>query len=143
MPISALVPQISKFEKCVRSANEITDDVMLSTQYNVKCTNRAILASCVADYFKWQKVFRYFKYIFQSLVEGVREARRRRKKTLLLRKWLGKILEQSQSSETKRNTKREKREPGIEAGLNPDDDDDEDFPRSKEFSLRPFFNTVL
>ena len=56
---------------------------------------------------------------------------------------LGKILEQSQSSETKRNTKREEREPGIEAGLNPDDGDDEDFPQSKEFCLRPFFNTVL
>ena len=71
------------------------------------------------------------------------EKQEEEEKTLLLRKWLGKILEQSQSSETRRNTKREEGEPGIEAGLNPDDGDDEYFPQSKEFCLRPFFNTVL
>ena len=30
---SALVPEIFKFEKCVKYANEITDDVIHSTQY--------------------------------------------------------------------------------------------------------------
>ena len=40
--ISALVPEIFKFEKCVKYANERTDDVILSTQYNIKYINRAI-----------------------------------------------------------------------------------------------------
>ena len=33
LEISALVPEIFKFEKCVKYANERTDDVILSTQY--------------------------------------------------------------------------------------------------------------
>ena len=37
--ISALVPEIFKFEKYV---NERTDDVIHSTQYNIKYINRAI-----------------------------------------------------------------------------------------------------
>ena len=40
--ISALVPEIFKFEKCVKYANEITDDVIHSTQYYIKYINRAI-----------------------------------------------------------------------------------------------------
>ena len=40
--ISALVPEIFKFEKCVKYANERTDDVIFSTQYNIKYINRAI-----------------------------------------------------------------------------------------------------
>jgi len=31
--ISVLVPEIFKFEKCVKYANEMTDDVIHSTQY--------------------------------------------------------------------------------------------------------------
>ena len=30
--ISALVPEIFKFEKCVKYANEMTDDIIYSTQ---------------------------------------------------------------------------------------------------------------
>ena len=40
--ISALVPEIFTFEKCVNCANEKTDDVIHSTQYNIKYINRAI-----------------------------------------------------------------------------------------------------
>ena len=40
-----LVPEIFKFEKCVKYANEMTDDVMHLTQYYIKYINRAILAN--------------------------------------------------------------------------------------------------
>ena len=43
--ILALVPEIFKFEKCVKYANEMTDDVIHSTQYYIMCINWAILAS--------------------------------------------------------------------------------------------------
>ena len=43
--IPALVPEIFKFEKCAKYANEMTDDVMYSTQYNIMRINRAILAN--------------------------------------------------------------------------------------------------
>jgi len=33
LQISALVPEISKFEKCVKYSNEMLDDVIHSTQY--------------------------------------------------------------------------------------------------------------
>ena len=36
LQIPALVPEISKFEKWVKYANEITDDVIHSTQYYLK-----------------------------------------------------------------------------------------------------------
>ena len=42
LEISALVPEIFKFEKCVKYANERTDDVIHSTQYKIKYINRAI-----------------------------------------------------------------------------------------------------
>jgi len=45
MQISALVPEIFKFEKCVKYANEMSDDVICSTQYYIKYVNRAILAN--------------------------------------------------------------------------------------------------
>ena len=45
MQISALVPEIFKFEKCVQYANEMTDDVIHSTPYYFKHINRAILAN--------------------------------------------------------------------------------------------------
>ena len=34
-----------KFEKCVKYANEMTDDIIHSTQYYLKYINRAILAN--------------------------------------------------------------------------------------------------
>ena len=40
-----MVPEIFKFEKCAKCANEITDDVIVSTQYNIKYTNRVILVN--------------------------------------------------------------------------------------------------
>ena len=42
LQISALVPEISKFEKCVKYANEMTDDIIHPTQYYIKYINRAI-----------------------------------------------------------------------------------------------------
>ena len=42
---SALVPEIFKFEKRVKYANETTDDVINSTQYYIKYISRAILAN--------------------------------------------------------------------------------------------------
>ena len=44
LKIFALVPEIFKFEKWVRYANEMTDDVIHSTRYNFEHINRAILA---------------------------------------------------------------------------------------------------
>jgi len=43
--ISALVPEIFKFEICVKYANEMTDDIIHSTQYYIKNINRAISLS--------------------------------------------------------------------------------------------------
>ena len=43
--ISALVPEIFKFEKIVKHANEMTDDVIYSTQFYIMYVNRAILAN--------------------------------------------------------------------------------------------------
>ena len=43
--LSALVPEIFVFEKYVKYANEIIDDVIYSTQYYMKHINRAILAN--------------------------------------------------------------------------------------------------
>ena len=40
LQIPALVPEILKFEKCVNYANEMTDDVIHSTQYYIKYINR-------------------------------------------------------------------------------------------------------
>ena len=45
LQIPALVPGIFKFEKCLKYANEMTDDVIHSTQYHIICVNRAILAN--------------------------------------------------------------------------------------------------
>ena len=43
--ISALVPEIFKFEKWVKYANEMIHDVIHSTQYYIKHINGAILAN--------------------------------------------------------------------------------------------------
>ena len=45
LQISALVPEIFNFENWVKYANEMTDDIIHSTQYDVKYINRAILAN--------------------------------------------------------------------------------------------------
>ena len=45
LQIATLVPEIFKFEKCVNYANEMTDDVIHSTQYYIIYVNRAILAN--------------------------------------------------------------------------------------------------
>ena len=43
LEISALVPEpVFKSEKCVKYANKGTDDVIHSTQYNIKYINRTI-----------------------------------------------------------------------------------------------------
>ena len=42
LEISSLVPEIFKLEKCVKYANERTDDVNHSSQYNIKYINRPI-----------------------------------------------------------------------------------------------------
>ena len=40
LPISALVPKIFKFENYVKYANEMTDDVIYSTQFYIMYINR-------------------------------------------------------------------------------------------------------
>ena len=45
LQIPALVPEIFKFEKCVKYANEMTDDVIHSTEYYITYINRAIFAN--------------------------------------------------------------------------------------------------
>ena len=45
LEISALVPEIFKFEKCVKYAKEKTDDIIHLTQYNIKYINRATCIS--------------------------------------------------------------------------------------------------
>ena len=42
LEISSLVPEIFKLEECVKCANERTDDVLHSTQYDIKYINRPI-----------------------------------------------------------------------------------------------------
>ena len=44
LEVSALLPQIFKFEKWL-NADERTDDVIHSNQYNIKYMNRAISAN--------------------------------------------------------------------------------------------------
>ena len=43
--MSALVPEIFRSKKCVKYANEMTDDIIHSTQYYMKDINKAILAN--------------------------------------------------------------------------------------------------
>ena len=45
LQIPALVLEIFKFQKCVNYANEMTDDIIYSTQYYLKYINRAMLAN--------------------------------------------------------------------------------------------------
>jgi len=43
LQISALVPEIFVFERYIKYTNEITNDIIYSTQYYMKYINRAIL----------------------------------------------------------------------------------------------------
>ena len=45
LQISALVPEIFVFEKYVKYANEMPDDVIYSTQYYMRYINRGIVAN--------------------------------------------------------------------------------------------------
>ena len=45
LQISPLVPEIFKFEECVKCANGMTDDAVHSTQYYLKYINGSILAN--------------------------------------------------------------------------------------------------
>ena len=45
LQISALVPEIFVFEKYVKYANEMSDDVIYSTHYYMSYINRVILAN--------------------------------------------------------------------------------------------------
>jgi len=45
LQISVLVPEIFKFEKCVKYANEMTDDIIHSTQFYIRDINRDILVN--------------------------------------------------------------------------------------------------
>ena len=47
MQISAIVPEIFKFEKWVKYANEMTDDVIHSTQYYL--VNKPLQAARMSD----------------------------------------------------------------------------------------------
>jgi len=38
----ALVPEIFKFEKCVKYAKQMTDEVIYPIQFNIKDINRAV-----------------------------------------------------------------------------------------------------
>ena len=52
LQISALVSEIFKFEKRVKYANEMADDVIHSTQYFIEYINRVILANLQRKTFK-------------------------------------------------------------------------------------------
>ena len=45
LQIPALVPKIFKFEKSVKYANKMTDDVIHSTHYSIKYISRAMLVN--------------------------------------------------------------------------------------------------
>ena len=53
LQISALVPEIFKFEKWVKYANEMTDDVTHSTQYYMKYINRDLGQFAVQNIETW------------------------------------------------------------------------------------------
>ena len=50
LQISALVPEIFKFEKWVKYANEMTDDVIHSTQYYIKIKMGLSWPICSAEH---------------------------------------------------------------------------------------------
>ena len=57
LQIPAVVPEILKFEKCINYANEMTDDVIYSTQFYLKYINRGRyllqVAGCRLQVEKW------------------------------------------------------------------------------------------
>jgi len=50
LQISALVLEIFMFEKYMKYANDITDDVIYSTQYYTKHINRAIFVNSITGH---------------------------------------------------------------------------------------------
>ena len=50
MLLPALVPEILKSKKCVKYANEMTDDVTHSTQYYINCMIELPWPICSADH---------------------------------------------------------------------------------------------
>ena len=76
MQISALAPEILKFEKHVKYANERSDDVIHSTQYNIKYVNRAI--SVILQ----RRPLKLGRLIVLQMNEGVVS-----KETVVLRRW--------------------------------------------------------
>ena len=66
LQISVLVPEIFKFEKCVKYANEMTDDVIYSTQFYIMYINRAILANLRPRALKLDRGYCWFFYNFPN-----------------------------------------------------------------------------
>ena len=64
LQISALVPEIFKFIKWVNYANEMTDDVIHSTQYYIKHINGAILADLQCRTLKLGSLYFYRKHTY-------------------------------------------------------------------------------
>ena len=56
MQIPAIVPEIFKFEKCLKYANEMVDDVIYSTQYYIKS---GAIIDIVPEMFKFAKCLKY------------------------------------------------------------------------------------
>ena len=46
----AIVPKIFKFEKCLKYANEMADDVIYSTQYYIKYIKELSWSICSGDH---------------------------------------------------------------------------------------------
>ena len=56
LQIPAIVPEIFKFEKCLKYANEMVDDVIYSTQYYIKS---GAIIDIVPEMFKFAKCLKY------------------------------------------------------------------------------------
>ena len=67
LQISALVPVVFKCEKWVKYANEMTDDIIHSTQYYIKHINRAILANLQWKTLKLGRLIVHLVVHFRSL----------------------------------------------------------------------------
>ena len=61
LQIPAFVPEIFKFEKCVKYANEMNDDVINSTQYYIMSINRAILANLQSRSLKLGRLTMFYR----------------------------------------------------------------------------------
>jgi len=61
LQIPAFVPEIFKFEKCVKYANEMNDDVINSTQYYIMSINRAILGNLQSRSLKLGRLTKFYR----------------------------------------------------------------------------------